>query len=148
MNIHCILYRTAAYGYGKPSVPLVKAVFPLSAMMVNLPCLWGSCPNFLRPTCSYTECQRSSYAGSLPHGKIPCRLQLLFVDLNSPTCRWCLMALNYSADAKPASPLAVCSFAKGADLRSARVPSRDLPDLHSAVWKPGRSLEGIYLPGV
>ena len=44
MNIHCILYRTAAYGYGKPSVPLVKAVFPLSAMMVNLPCLKGSLP--------------------------------------------------------------------------------------------------------
>ena len=25
-------------------------------MMMNLPCLMGSWPNFLRPTCSYTEC--------------------------------------------------------------------------------------------
>ena len=42
MNIHRISYRKAAFGYGKPSVLLVKAVFPLSAMMVNLPCLKGS----------------------------------------------------------------------------------------------------------
>lgn len=34
------------------------------AMMVNLPWLMGSFPNFLRPTCSYTEC----------------RLRLLFVS--------------------------------------------------------------------
>ena len=35
-------------------------------MMVNLPCLKGSCPNFLRPTCSYTECQLSFLTGSCP----------------------------------------------------------------------------------
>ncbi len=35
----------------------MKAFFPLLAMMVNLPCLWGLCPNFLRPICLYTECQ-------------------------------------------------------------------------------------------
>jgi len=35
-------------------------------MMVNLPCLKGSCPNFLRPTCSYTECQLSFQTGSCP----------------------------------------------------------------------------------
>lgn len=35
-------------------------------MMVNLPCLMGSCPNFLRPTCSYTECQLSFLTGSCP----------------------------------------------------------------------------------
>ena len=35
-------------------------------MMVNLPCLKGSCPNFLRPTCSYTECQLSFRTGSCP----------------------------------------------------------------------------------
>lgn len=34
--------------------------------MVNLPCLKGSCPNFLRPTCSYTECQLSFQTGSCP----------------------------------------------------------------------------------
>jgi hypothetical protein len=35
-------------------------------MMVNLPCLMGSCPNFLRPTCSYTECRLSFLTGSRP----------------------------------------------------------------------------------
>ena len=33
-------------------------------MRVNLPCLMGSCPNFLRPTCSYTECLPSFLTGS------------------------------------------------------------------------------------
>ena len=71
-------------------------------MMVNLPCLMVSYTNFLRPTCSYTECQRSSYAGSWPHGLIPCRLQLLFVPESSLTNRWHQMVLNISADASPA----------------------------------------------
>ena len=35
-------------------------------MMVNLPCLMVSCTNFLRPTCSYTECQLSFQTGSCP----------------------------------------------------------------------------------
>ena len=35
-------------------------------MMVNLPCLMVSCTNFLRPTCSYTECQLSFLTGSCP----------------------------------------------------------------------------------
>ena len=35
-------------------------------MVVNLPCLWGSCPNFLRPTCPYTECWLSFQTGSRP----------------------------------------------------------------------------------
>lgn len=48
-------------------------------MMVNLPCLQGSRPNFLRPTCSYTECQLSFLTGSMPYGGYSCRLQLLFV---------------------------------------------------------------------
>ena len=48
-------------------------------MMVNLPCLKGSCPNFLRPTCSYTECSLSFLTGSLPYGVNYCKLQLLFV---------------------------------------------------------------------
>ena len=40
-------------------------------MAVNLPCLWGSCPNFLRPTCPYTECQQSSFTGSCPTENTP-----------------------------------------------------------------------------
>ncbi len=35
-------------------------------MMVNLPCLMVSCTNFLRPTCSYTECLLSFLTGSCP----------------------------------------------------------------------------------
>ena len=35
-------------------------------MMVNLPCLMVSCTNFLRPTCSYTECRLSFQTGSCP----------------------------------------------------------------------------------
>ena len=34
--------------------------------MVNLPCLMVSCTNFLRPTCSYTECPLSFLTGSCP----------------------------------------------------------------------------------
>ena len=38
-------------------------------MMVNLPCLMESCSNFLRPTCSYTECWLSFQTGSCPTGR-------------------------------------------------------------------------------
>ena len=48
-------------------------------MMVNLPWLTGSCPNFLRPTYPYTECRLSSLTGSTPHGEYYCQLQLLFL---------------------------------------------------------------------
>lgn len=44
----------------------IKAIIPLLTMMVNLPCLMVSCANFLRPTCSYTECPLSFLAGSCP----------------------------------------------------------------------------------
>ena len=55
-------------------------------MMVNLPCLMVSCTNFLRPTCSYTECQLSFLTGSMPYGVNSCRLQLLFVFDYLLTC--------------------------------------------------------------
>ena len=45
---------------------LIKATIPLLTMMVNLPCLMVSCTNFLRPTCSYTECLPSFLTGSCP----------------------------------------------------------------------------------
>ena len=35
-------------------------------MMMNLPCLMASSTNFLRPICSYTECQLSFQTGSCP----------------------------------------------------------------------------------
>ena len=57
----------------------IKAINPLLTMMVNLPCLMVSCTNFLRPTCSYTECLLSFQTGSLPYGVNYCKLQLLFI---------------------------------------------------------------------
>ena len=39
-------------------------------MMVNLPCLMVSCTNFLRPTCSYTECPLSFLTGSALRRKL------------------------------------------------------------------------------
>ena len=49
-----------------PLFCFIKAINPLLTMMVNLPCLKGSCPNFLRPTCPYTECLLSFRTGSCP----------------------------------------------------------------------------------
>ena len=54
-------------------------------MMVNLPCLMVSCTNFLRPTCSYTECPLSFLTGSCPMERITASysscLYLTFTDL-------------------------------------------------------------------
>lgn len=68
-------------------------------MMVNLPCLKGSCPNFLRPTCSYTECPLSFQTGSCPTerttaGYSSC-LYLDFTDLPFH------IGYGYSVDALP-----------------------------------------------
>ena len=73
-------------------------------MMVNLPCLQGSCPNFLRPTCSYTECQLSFLTGSMPYGGYSCRLQLLFVFDYLLT--WPVPCSTHSVDATLYLPLA------------------------------------------
>lgn len=57
-------------------------------MMVNLPCLKGSDPNFLRPTCSYTECSLSFLTGSCPTERTTASysscLYLDFTDLPIP----------------------------------------------------------------
>lgn len=66
----------------------IKAINPLLTMMVNLPCLKGSCPNFLRPTCSYTECSLSFLTGSCPTERTTASysscLYLDFTDLPIP----------------------------------------------------------------
>jgi len=66
----------------------IKAIIPLLTMMVNLPCLKGSCPNFLRPTCSYTECSLSLLTGSCPTERTTASysscLYLDFTDLLFP----------------------------------------------------------------
>lgn len=40
-------------------------------MIVNLPCLMESCSNFLRLTCSYTECWPSFPTGACPTERTP-----------------------------------------------------------------------------
>ena len=72
-------------------------------MMVNLPCLQGSRPNFLRPTCSYTEYQLSFQTGSMPYGGYSCRLQLLFMFDYSLT--WPVPYSTDSVDATLCLPL-------------------------------------------
>ena len=68
-------------------------------MMVNLPCLKGSCPNFLRPTCPYTECLLSFLTGSCPTESTTASysscLYLDFTDLPFRT------GYGYSVDALP-----------------------------------------------
>ena len=58
-------------------------------MMVNLPCLMVSCTNFLRPTCSYTECQLSFLTGSCPTERTTVSysscLDLILTDLLLPS---------------------------------------------------------------
>lgn len=58
-------------------------------MMVNLPCLMVSCTNFLRPTCSYTECQLSFQTGACPTERTTASysscLYLIFTDLLLPS---------------------------------------------------------------
>lgn len=53
--------------------------------MVNLPCLMVSRTNFLRPTCSYTECRLSLQTGSCPTERTTASysscLYLIFTDL-------------------------------------------------------------------
>ena len=57
-------------------------------MMVNLPCLMVSRTNFLRPTCSYTECPLSFLTGSCPTERTTASysscLYLDFTDLPVP----------------------------------------------------------------
>ena len=70
-------------------------------MRVNLPCLMGSCPNFLRPTCSYTECLPSLSNRVVPYGVNYRKLQLLFVVWFLLTLWFC--KVRFPADAYPAS---------------------------------------------
>ena len=59
---------------------------PLLAMGVNLPCLMGSCPNFLRPTCPYTGCRLSCFTGSkAPRSKLlPATALICILDNYQP----------------------------------------------------------------
>lgn len=110
-------------------------------MMVNLPCLQGSCPNFLRPTCSYTECQLSFRAGSMPYGEYSCRLQLLFVFDYLLTCL--VPHSTDSVDAPLCLPLVGLLIAGIPFPRLLRVPFQD-PAQHQKFLKLSQILEFFF----
>lgn len=73
-------------------------------MMMNLPCLRESCPNFLRPIYHTLSASQAHKRGLAPR-KNRCRLQFLFLclivtDLHSP-----VVVLIYSVDAIPSQVL-------------------------------------------
>ena len=74
-------------------------------MIMNLPCLRGSCPNFLRSIYHSLSASQAPKRGACPTEKKRCRLQLLFLclivtDLHSP-----VVVLIYSVDAIPSQVL-------------------------------------------
>ena len=74
-------------------------------MMVNLPCLMGSCPNFLRSTCSYTECQLSLRTGSCPTGRTSASYSSCLILISWPCSQACLLI---SVDAYPCCAVDHC----------------------------------------
>lgn len=90
-------------------------------MMMNLPCLRGSYPNFLRST-YHTLSASQAPRRVMPHGKYRCRLQLLFFCLIVTDLRSTVMILIYSVDATPLQPsVGLCAdvvhFTLPSDLR-------------------------------
>ena len=62
-----------------PACPNIKACPPLSTMMVNLPCLWGSVSQLPSSHLFIHRVPAKLSNGVMLHGRNPCRLQLLFV---------------------------------------------------------------------
>ena len=69
-------------------------------MMMNLPCLRGSSPNFLRPIYHTLSASQAPGRGLAPR-KNRCRLQLLFLCLIVTGLHSPLVVLIYSVDAIP-----------------------------------------------
>lgn len=115
----------------------IKAINPLLTMMVNLPCLMVSRTNFLRPTCSYTECPLSFLTGSCPTetttaGYSSC-LYPDFTDLPIPQgtdIPWTLTLTHFAGlcdDAVPVTPHPFrVSFQNPARFRNHPQPGRAL----------------------
>ena len=74
-------------------------------MMVNLPCLMGSGPNFLRSTCSYTECQLSFQTGSCPTERTSASYSSCLILISWPCPQACLLI---SVDAYPCCAAGHC----------------------------------------
>ena len=115
-------------------------------MMVNLPCLMGSCPNFLRPTCSYTECPLSFQTGSCPTERTTAGYSsCLYFDLTDlPTP----LGTGIPSTLPPASfPAGHYSDAVPAAPHRYRVPFQN-PARFRNHPQPGKVLEYIMLPSV
>ena len=112
-------------------------------MMVNLPCLMVSSTNFLRPTCSYTECLLSFQTGSVSYGENFCKLQLLFISFDftglplpqSTDFPWTLTLIL---------PVGLCADAVPFTLHRYRVPFQN-PARPQNLLKPGKALEFVFL---
>ena len=122
-----------------------KGLYPLSTMMVNLPCLWGSVSQLPSSHLFIHRVPAKLLNGVMLHGGNPCRLQLLFVPGSSLTYRWNQMVLNMSADASPA--LSGGSRYRYGAPRSAMGlgPSRTQPCSRTVRRKPGWILDGLLL---
>lgn len=106
-------------------------------MMVNLPCLIVSCTNFLRPTCSYTECLLSFQTGSCPTERTTASysscLYFDFTDLATPQgtdIPWTLTLPRFVGHRDDAAPVILhryrVSFQNPARFRNHPGPGRVL----------------------
>lgn len=73
-------------------------------MMMNLPCLRGSCPNFLRPIYHTLSASQAPKRGHAPRKK-RCQLQLLLLCLIVTDLHLPVVVLIYSVDAIPSQVL-------------------------------------------
>lgn len=113
-------------------------------MMVNLPCLKGSCPNFLRPTCSYTECRLSFLTGSCPTER---------TTASSSSCLYLILlaallpkALVFCGCSALARPVGLVADAVLGALRRYRVSFQNPARLQNPL-EPSKALEMLsYLP--
>ena len=122
-----------------------KGLCPLSTMMVNLPCLWGSVSQLPSSHLFIHRVPAKLSNGVMPHGGNPCRLQLLFVPESSLTCRWHQMVLNMSADASPALS-GGSLYLRGAAYSAVGLgSSRTQPGSRTDCRKPGWILNGLLL---
>ena len=122
-----------------------KGMCPLSTMMVNLPCLWGSVSQLPSSHLFIHRVPAKLSNGVMLHGENPCRLQLLFVSESSLTYRWYQMVLNMSADASPA--LSCGGLYRYGATRSAigLGPSGTQPGSRMDCRKPGWIPNGLLL---
>jgi hypothetical protein len=107
-------------------------------MMVNLPCLMGSCPNFLRPTCSYTECRLSFITGSCPTESTPASYSSCFgLDFTDHTASRRGTGIQWTL-ALPSFPLVLLLMQCDSTPSLSGCFSRTLPESRS-VCIPARS---------